>query len=511
MVKRTSIRKRRTVKWGGTDGAPADGPPADGPGAPGPEAGASADGAPGPEAGAGAPEGAGASANPGTIKTDQSQAPAPAPGAVTAAGAAGALGALGAAGSIAIPAPAPGGVSPIISKVMKIAYLVTTGFAFVMLIVMIILVIYNYVEIEKLAKKEKEKTINNTILVRDTMEYKLMSFAIKKGSNSMIPINALINVVNIAFITVCILFALLVVHILITMSLFFMITKKGNPTAPLFEAIKLDIEPKVAYAMGIIGGITAIISITMYIILKSMFADKAIKQLYKMTKAGHALKRMVAENIYAERNFLDNINNVSAVKDAVSRVTKPKTNTYNPEAAFKMIYTFNVYNHYKNMVAATSTERSEFNKRFTYIGFKGKSASFHPVEFLLSNTVHDFQSPDYFYDEVKDATDKRDRALKSTYLNMKIRGVTLQEYVRNKMGDLTRGAQEFNKNNMKKNYNVIYKVIRTAFNTIFIFTMVFMVIMFILVLVFKPTRELLINAFSPLTDFLIKLLKGNKN
>jgi hypothetical protein len=395
-----------------------------------------------------------------------------------------------------------GGASAVISKAFNIIYMLIAMFACIMLFVLIILVMVNYAKIVGIKRKQNTTTKSNSVIIRNTMEYKLISYASRTpkfvfskscksassgGNESLLVIYPMITVVNILIITIAIFVSFVIAHILVSVSLYFIVLKKGGAMgASILSSLMPEINKMYLGIIIVVG----IISISAYAILKSMFANKAMNEMYQLSREMYNLKRMVYENIYAERAFLDNLDSVDAVKGAISKVIN-----YNTEKAYKMIYTFNLYSHYKNMFGASTDNRREFKKRFTYSGFKGKSSSFHPVEFLIYGKPHDFQQPDYFMDEISDVSDKRNKMLMTGYLNNRIRGVVIADFVRNKFSDLTLNALYFTKSRMETSYKAMYKLINTVFVAMFVVAVILMVAMFILVLIFKPSRNMILNAF----------------
>jgi hypothetical protein len=424
----------------------------------------------------------------------------------------------------------------VLSKIFEKIYIGLSALVLLFLFIFIILTMINFAKVVRMRKKQNKQSKKNDIIVRDTIEYSVMAYAKQKqqtraqknakknkknkkriirrrktktnttGPENLLYIYPLISVINVMLILCAVFLLMVFVQISSSLALYFL---KEGKSAQSFDYTALRPSIKLEYGVILfIGFIVSIVSLTM---LKGLFAKKAISTLAKMNQRAYNMKALVYSNVYVNKNFLDILTSDSV--DSTLTLISRKIDT-NVADAYKMIYTFNLYNHYNRSFTASSPYRMQFKESFTYEGFKMAPGAprFDPVEFLIYGDKPVFETPDYFMLELEARKTDFGRRMKRAYTTNRINGDTLENYVRTRLANLTLLANNFSKSKLNKSYQVIYAVIFNLLRFIFIFVLVLLIIMTVIVLVmFDDMRKFIAGLIVRIVEVLKNIVSSIMN
>lgn len=454
--------------------------------------------------------------------------PKPAAGAAEPGGAAGAAGAAaGAAEDTKSFFDNVADEEGTLSKLFNMAYMIVIGISLAALVVVIVLSIIAFAQLNKLKSKQNKLVKNNKIILRESIEYMFLIQALdvkrrmgntegcanrggsKDSTGKPLPIIPIIKIDNFIIMLAATYAIILAIQIAIALFMKFreMFQKKeqGGVTDAETEKAKeklLNISVNKKY-LGLIG-FSTVMAVIAYTIIVTMYVRDAINgSIRKLNDKMYILKQKVNKNLYVDTPFIEALNNDNFV--SIKNMIWDKINT-NLSAASSMIFTYNVYKHYTNMFTVSSPYAQDFKDAFNVNALKEKpgSGTFEPAEFLFyDDDITSLTFDDHFgsdiADDVKAGEDSINAKLRDAYMYRIVNGMTIQDNISNKLKNVNDITKDLNKGQLVGVTGTITKFVLA----LFIFSILVGAILISGAMMFPPIKERIVLIFQQ-TLFFIK-------
>jgi hypothetical protein len=359
----------------------------------------------------------------------------------------------------------------LISKIFNGLFLLISVLLCLTFLIIMIVSIANIMQYRKLKRQHDNAQKSNQIIIKNTLDYKLLSYTEGIKSEPLL-IKTVITLTNIVFILIGSYVLLLCVEFGILLGLGIYSVLKGEDTSSLtsFLNIKFDKTYAIIVSISLVG------AFILYNGTKSLYTEKTLPSLLNTKMMFYNLKKEIIPNLYIDVRYLEALRNDDI--EQIKTMVKKKAETGDTETTAKMIFTYNVYNHYQNIFTISDSIREEIKNKFKpeLLKSKGKN-SFEPAEYLIY-TDQDVQILT-FNDIFMDVIVRDDNTLQSALSNK------ISE-IKNKVGIYLKNANNISKNinktileeNTKSLTEYIYSTMyRSLFSFILILLTVFSLFM----------------------------------
>ena len=358
-----------------------------------------------------------------------------------------------------MPSLASGDEESAISRLINNFFTIAVFLGGIFFVGSIVLAIANFAILRSAKKKQDKRTRYNKIIVRDTLEYKLLDYtkvpAARERSVKLYPFIYMQNMMM--YIVVG---AYLLPYLIASIVLLLFYFKQVD------AATRADLYIRFNPAIGAIMGVYLAVAIANIYIMTFLFKDKAIiGVLGGFADQVYDLKANIYSNLYIDNAYLSRLSggNPSAIFNTIN--TEMNRNRI---AAQKMIFTYNIYKHYLNNFTLSSPYNEEFNRSFTFEGFKRiNKKQFEPVEFLVyDEDIAALTFEDHFINDINSmlnvSNDPMYTNLRNSYMAIQ-RGASMQQDMATMLNKINAITKNFTRNNVENIYKAIYKVVLVLF------------------------------------------------
>ena len=400
-------------------------------------------------------------------------------------------------------------------------FLIIISIGIIAVFALLVVCFMNFIRLLMIKIKERRDAKNNKLIIRDTIEYKFLNysnesmqekqkknesffknvFSTKKTESSIkndpLFINEQIIITTILYQIIGIFIFALIVNILFSLLPLIKMLKSepGQLNGIIIDQMKQQIgsvDKKYYYGLAGILFITILSSL----LLQFVFKTSVNNVIFNIKLKAYKLKQNIGLNLYVDKTFIDML--YSDNFDSIKNIIRSNING-NVQVASKMIFTYNVYQHYITNFKLSGKHRQEFKEAFTYDNLK--TGAFEPIEFLIyKDDIEFIRFVDHFIDDVKsviEATNNTDDVdLMHAYTRNKIGDITLQDDVSNKLKIISDIAVNFRQSNLDKSYKEIFK-----------FTLIMFIVAILLIILLFAFAQLFEKP-KQLTDKFIEILKG---
>jgi len=410
-------------------------------------------------------------------------------------------------------------------------FLIIISIGIIAVFALLVVCFMNFIRLLMIKIKERRDAKNNKLIIRDTIEYKFLNysnesmqekqkknesffknvFSTKKSKpsikNDPLFINEQIIITTILYQIIGIFIFALIVNILFSLLPLIKMLKSGQTNVFIIQQMKQQIgSVDNKYYYGLVG--ILFIAVLSSLLLQFVFKTSVNNVIFNIKLKAYKLKQNIGLNLYVDKTFIDML--YSDNFDSIKNIIRSNING-NVQVASKMIFTYNVYQHYITNFKLSGKHRQEFKEAFTYDNLK--TGAFEPIEFLIyKDDIEFIRFVDHFIDDVKsviEATNNTDDVdLMHAYTRNKIGDITLQDDVSNKLKIISDIAVNFRQSNLDKSYKEIFKFTLIMF----LIAILLILVLFAFAQLFEKPKQLtdkFINFLSRLADAIgnwIKLL-----
>lgn len=344
----------------------------------------------------------------------------------------------------------------IISKIFNGIFMVISVFLCIMILVLFIVSVVNITKYNKLKKKHKNEVKYNQLIIKDTLDYKLLAYTEGLKSEPLL-IKTLIMITNAIFTLVASYILLFCLEIAILGGLAVYAVIKGGDTSNMniFLKVKINKIYAVIVAVSLIGAVM-VRSIT-----KTMYLENALPSLLKTKMMLYNLKQSINPILYIDKNYLEALrnNDIEKIKTLITN----KISSGDVDTTARMIFTYNIYNHYQTKFTVSDITKDEIKNKFKPEILKGgnKKSLLEPAEYLIytDDDLNLLTFNDNFTDVVmRDDAKLRENMGTTSFASVKSK---VDVYLKN-TNDI---ANKINKVTLEDNTNALIEYIYNALYT----------------------------------------------
>ena len=413
-----------------------------------------------------------------------------------------------------------------VAGIFTLIYNIVALVGLLSIILFTIVTIINFGSIKYKKKREKSDSKGGQLILRDTLEYKFFDYSnekmepkTKKKSfwksifspfnkkekteikKDPLLINLQILITNVLFFVIAIFIMVVITNVIVSGILIVRLVKAGKTDVNFFKELK----PKIKTEHLIVIFVCLFIAGVSIMLIDILFKNAVEKVLFDFNKKAYLIKKSIATNLYVDKNFIEMLHSDNF--DGIKELIKQKING-NVQVASKMIFTYNVYMHYKTNLSETPSEMQDFKNSFAFDNLKGVrgSSKFDPIEFLkYSDKIESIRFDDHFKIELKEyaesAKDTDSKDLLNAYKRNKIGSITIHDDIDSKLTNINNNiSQNFTKIELEKSYKAIDNFVLSMF----IFGLIIIISFGAFLFIYEPTRTWIGNNKGNIGESLLK-------